>query len=124
MTSNEQRGLDAATNVLLLKAHKLSARELAESAIAAYLEATSLREDAGIPSPQDHVVGLEQIGCITEGGAIEWFKPPIRKGTALYAAPGSTLKPEEIECVCKRDVCTYDHDFGCGLDRSKERQDV
>lgn len=57
MTSNEQRGLDAATNVLLLKAHKLSARELAESAIAAYLEATSLREDAGIPSPQDQVVG-------------------------------------------------------------------
>lgn len=41
MTSNEQRGLDAATNVLLLKAHKLSARELAESAIAAYLEATA-----------------------------------------------------------------------------------
>lgn len=76
------------------------------------------------PSPQTHMLGLEPIGEIDAGGAIKWLNPPIRKGTVLYAAPGSTLAADEIECVCKRAVCSYDADFGCGLDRSKERQDV
>lgn len=74
--------------------------------------------------PSSHVRGLEPVGEIDAGGTLKWFKPPIRKGTVLYAAPGSTLAPDEVECVCKRDVCTYDADFGCGLDRSKERHDV
>jgi hypothetical protein len=79
---------------------------------------------AATPSPQADVVGLEAIGEINSSGTLTWFNPPIRRGTKLYAAPGSTLKPREIECVCKRAICTYDHDFGCGLDRSKERHDV
>ena len=76
------------------------------------------------PPPETNLLGLEPIGEIDAGGAIKWLNPPIRKGTVLYAAPGSTLAADETECVCKRAVCSYDADFGCGLDRSKERQDV
>ncbi|HEX5933483.1 MAG TPA: hypothetical protein VFY63_04900 [Pseudorhizobium sp.] len=76
------------------------------------------------PPPEPHTLGLEPIGEIDAGGTLKWFNPPLRKGTTLYAAPGSTLAPHEIECVCKRAICTYDADFGCGIDRSKERHDV
>lgn len=75
-------------------------------------------------SPVSRTGGMEQVGEVTKYGAIRWFKPPIRLGTKLYAAPGSSLMPSEVECVCKRAICSYDPDFGCGLDRSKERQDV
>lgn len=85
---------------------------------------TEHQEKEGHPAPVTHVTGLEPVGEIDAGGTLKWFKPPIRKGTVLYAGPGSTLAPEEIECVCKRAVCTYDADFGCGLDRSKERHDA
>lgn len=67
---------------------------------------------------------LEVIGRITEGGTIKWDRPPIRPGTTLYAVPGSTLAPGEVECVCKRAVCSYDPDFGCGSDQSGERHDL
>lgn len=33
---------------------------------------------------------------------------------ALDAAPASAA-----ECVCGRSVCSYDPDFGCGIDRSE-----
>jgi len=39
MTNEHERGVEAATDILLLRAHELSARELAERAIAAYIEA-------------------------------------------------------------------------------------
>lgn len=84
-----------------------------------------VRADLVPPPPSALLMGsLEEIGRVTEARQIRWNNPPIRPGTTLYAAPGSTLKAEEIECVCKRAVCSYDPDFGCGIDWSKERQDV
>lgn len=41
MTDHE-RGIEAAKNILLLRAHELSAQELAEAAISAYLATTEL----------------------------------------------------------------------------------
>lgn len=98
-----------------------------------------MTEDNETPSPQERlmrrIAELERAlkfcadnieGCIMENDI---------PSTAILANARSVLSESEggnrmmrvadmfsdKDCVCKREICTYDLDFGCGLDHSKDK---